>query len=232
MTEIALQKIERESVTEKVVGVLRARILAGDLAPNTRLIESQLADQLGVSRAPIREAFRILEPEGLIISEAGKGTFVAEISAEDLREIFTLRSVLEGMAMRLIVERITRDQLDELQGIVEQMQQAADRGDAETLVDLDLGFHERIWQLSGHKRLYETLANMIGPIRLFLAVNSQVYGDLVDNVLEHVELHEAMSSRDAKRAQRMMVKHIEEAGKRNLAYLDAIKRRTAAAETG
>jgi DNA-binding GntR family transcriptional regulator len=150
---------------------------------------------------------------------------VTELSPDELREIYTLRSVLEGMATRLLVERITDEELGLLTEIVEEMKQAADQGDVERLVELDLAFHERIWQLSGHKRLCETMRQMIGPIRLFLAVNTQVYGDLVDNVLEHVDLVEVMASRDARQAERVMVEHIEEAGERNLAYLETMRQR-------
>ena len=223
MPSITLEKIARESVTQKVVSILRKRILCGDLQPKTRLIESQLAEQLGVSRAPVREAFRSLEPEGLVISEPGKGTFVAEISASDLLEIYTVRSVLEGLAMRLVVERIAEDELAELSRTVEDMKQAADQGDTERLMELDLEFHDLIWQFSGHQRLLDTLRNMIGPIRLFLAVNTQVYENLVDNVLEHVDLVEALASGNAKEAEKVMIAHIEEAGERNIDYLQKLK---------
>lgn len=223
MADISLEKIARESATEKVGAALRSHILSGALRPGTRLIESQLAEQLGVSRAPVREAFLVLEPEGLVISEPGKGTFVAEISADDLREIYTVRSVLEGLAMRLAAERIGKDELAQLSHIVERMKEAASRHDPAQVIELDLEFHERIWKLSGHRRLYEVLSNMIGPIRMFLALNTQVYEDLVDNAMEHVELLEVLSSGHKRKAEKFMTKHIEEAGERNIDYLKRIE---------
>jgi len=219
LIDVPLEKVEKESITEKVVTALRKAILSGTLRPGTRLIESELAGQLGVSRAPVREAFRILEPEGLVVLEASKGAFVAEVSEDDLREIFTVRSVLEGLAMRLAAEHITEDELPKLSHIVERMEEAAGRNDTERVIELDLEFHEQIWKLSGHRRLYEILSNMIGPIRMFLALNTQVYDRLVDNAMEHVELLDALSSGEVMRAERMMVEHIEEAGRRNIDYL-------------
>ena len=224
MVGVLLQKVQKESITEKVVTALRTAILSGNLGPGTRLIEAELADQLGVSRAPVREAFRILEPEGLVVLEATKGAFVAEVSENDLREIFTVRSVLEGLAMRLVAEHITENELAKLSHIVEQMEEAARHRDAERVLELDLEFHEQIWSLSGHSRLQEILSHMLGPIRMFLALNTQVYEDLVDNAMEHVELLEALSSGEVKKAEKIMVEHIEEAGTRNIDYLKRIER--------
>lgn len=224
MLDVSWEKVEKESITEKVVTALRKGILSGSLKPGTRLVEAHLAAQLGVSRAPVREAFRILEPEGLVVLEPNGGTFVAEISEDDLREIFTVRGVLEGLAMRLVAGHVTKEGLAQLSHIVERMEEAASRNDTERVIELDLEFHERIWKLSGHRRLYGILSNMIGPIRMFLALNTQVYDHLVDNAMEHVELLEALSSGEARRAEKMMVEHIEEAGTRNIDYLKRIER--------
>ena len=220
----SLGKIERESVTEKVATLLRTQIVSGALKPGTRLIESQLAERLGVSRAPLREAFRILEPEGLVVSASGGGTYVAEIREEDLREIFMVRSVLEGLAMRLVVKRVTKEEVTELSHIVERMKEAAEQGRASRVIELDLQFHERIWEFSRNRRLREVLSNMLGPIHMFLALNSQVYDDLVDNALEHVQVVDALSSGDACQADKIMISHIEDAGKMNIAHVRGRKK--------
>lgn len=216
-------KIERESVTRKVLSVLRRHILSGEIRPGTRLVESRLAGQLGVSRAPLREAFLILEREGLVSTEHGEGTYVSEVSEQTCREIYMLRGVLEGLAARLATENATEEQLDRLSRIVDQMRGAATENDNERVIDLDLEFHESLWEISGVDRLRETLRNMMGPIRMFLAVNTQVYSNLVDNALEHEALVEVISSGDEEKAREIMIEHIEEAGRRNLAYIRAIK---------
>ena len=219
MSDVTLEEIERESVTETVAAALRSRILAGDLVPGTRLIESQLASQLGVSRAPVREAFLHLEHEGLVVTASGKGTHVSDMSFDDFGEIYTLRSVLEGLAMRLAFERITQDDLGRLASLVAKMQEAADQGDIEHLLALDMQFHVTIWQISGHKRLLEVLTNMTGPIRLFQMMNTRLYEDLVDNVLEHERLVRAMSLGNSREAEAIMVAHIQEAADAILTYL-------------
>ena len=218
-----LPKIEAESITDKVRTAIRNYVLSGKIQPGTRLVEAQLAEQLGVSRAPVREALLALETEGLVVSIPGKGAVVAEMTEEDLREIYTVRSVLEGLAMRLAAQAINRDGLNKLADIVARMKRAAQDGDAEQVAALDFEFHQQIWTLSGHKKLYQLLTGMMTQIRMFLALNAKLYTDLLDNCMEHVTLFEALSSGDAGRAEQLVVEHIEEAGKLNIHYLRQIK---------
>ncbi len=220
---LMLPRIEAESVTQKVRSTMRDHILSGDVKPGTRLVETQLAEQLGVSRAPVREALSALESEGLVVSEPNKGTFVAVITEEDLAEIYTVRIALEGLAMRLVARRIDSDGLASLSDIVESMKRAADEGDAERVSAMDLEFHQRIWKLSGHRRLYQILTSMMTQIRVFLALNGRVYEDLLDNCMEHVVLLDMLRSKDADKAEQVMVQHIEEAGKVTTDYLTGIK---------
>lgn len=222
MADVALEAIERESVTEKVTAALRTYIISGVLKPGTRLVESQLAEQLHVSRAPVREAFRVLEPEGLVVSKPGKGTFVAEISVDDVIEIYTLRSVLERLAVRLAVERITKEDLAQLSHILERMEEAASRHDAGRILELSWAFHEAIWKLSGHRRLQEILSNMIGPIRMIRALKAEAYDALPDIPMKHVELLEALSSGDVREAEKVMTEHIAEGAQRTTDYLRKI----------
>jgi len=222
MTDInskGLPRIETESVAVKAQTAIRNYVLSGQVKPGSRLVASQLAIQLGVSRAPVREALLRLEAEGLVESVPNKGTFVVEIAEDNLREIYTVRSLLEGLAMRLAVQKMDKDMLRELANIVERMKQAARDGDVERVAALDFDFHQRIWQLSGHKKLYQLLTSMMAQIRMFLALNVRVYDDLLDNCLEHVELFDALVSGDAAKAERLMIKHIDEAGEVTIDYL-------------
>jgi len=218
-----LPKIEMESVTEKVRAALRNYVLSGKIPPGTRLVEAQLAEQLGVSRAPVREALLALEAEGLAVSIPGKGACVAEITEEDLQEIYTVRSVLESLAMRLATQAINRDGLNKLADIVARMKQAAQDGDAEQVAALDFEFHQQIWALSGHKKLYQLLTGMMAQIRMFLAVNTKLYTDLLDNCMEHVALFEALNSGDAEKAQQLMAQHIDKGWELNIKYVRSLK---------
>ena len=218
-----LPKIETESVTDKVRRALRDYVLSGALKPGTQLIESQLAEQLGVSRAPVREALQTLESEGLVESVPNKGTFVADITEEDLREIYAVRAALEGVAMRLAAQAMDHEELSALAAIVERMEQAARDGDAERVSKIDLEFHEAIWALSGNRRLFQLLTSMMAQIAMFLALNVRLYEDLLDNCLEHVALLQALRSGDAVRAERLMVEHISEAGEVNISYMQSLE---------
>jgi len=218
-----LPKIETESVADKVRRALRDHVLSGALKPGTQLIESQLAEQLGVSRAPVREALQTLEAEDLVESVRNKGTFVVDITEEDLREIYTVRAALEGLAMRLAAQAMDHEELSALAHIVEWMEQAARDGDAEQVSKIDLEFHEAIWALSGNRRLFQFLTSMMAQIAMFLALNVRLYEDLLDNCLEHVRLLAALRSGDAVRAEQLMVGHISEAGELNISYLRSME---------
>ena len=219
----ALPKIETESIADKVGRAIRDYVLSGELKPGTQLVESQLAEQLGVSRAPVREALQKLESEGLVQSVRNKGTFVADITEEDLREIYTVRAALEGVAMRLAAQVIDHEELSALALIVERMEQAARDDDAERVAAIDLEFHETIWVLSGNRRLCQLLTSMMAQIHMFLALNVKVYEDLLGNCLEHGALLGTLRSGDAVRAEQLMVEHISEAGELNISYLRSME---------
>ena len=219
----ALPKIETESIADKVRRAVREHVLSGEFASGTQLVESQLAEELGVSRAPVREALQKLESEGLVQSVPNKGCFVVEITEVDLREIYPVRAALEGLAMRLAAQAMDREELSALAHIMERMEQAARDGDAEQVSKIDLEFHEAIWALSGNRRLFQFLTSMMAQIAMFLALNVRLYEDLLDNCLEHVRLLAALRSGDAVRAEQLMVGHISEAGELNISYLRSME---------
>ena len=121
--------------------------------------------------------------------------------------------------MRLTCERISEGDLAHLAELVADMRKAADQGDIERLLALDLRIHNSIWQISGHKRLLELLTNMIGPIRLFQVMHIRLYENLVDNVLEHEQLVRALSLGNRAEAESLMIQHIQEAAATTLEYL-------------
>ena len=223
MTNTVLPRIEAQSLTQKVQATLREHILSGQLRPGSRLVESQLAEQLGVSRAPVREALLALEGEGWVVSAPGKGTMVVDLTEEDLREIYTLRTVLEGLAMRLATARIDAEGLEQLSDIVEQMKLAGSAGDAERVALQDLEFHRAIWRLAGHQRLQSMLNSITVQTRIFLALNAKAYDDLLDNCMEHVELLDALRAHSADHAAGLMTQHIGEAGELTIRYFRRIE---------
>ena len=144
---------------------------------------------------------------------------MSEMSLEDFEEISSLRCVLEGLAMRLAFEQITQDDLKVLADLVAEMKKAGDQQNIERLLELDMQFHCTIWQFSRHKRLLEMLMSIAGPIRLFQITHIRLYENMVDNVLEHEQLLEALLRDDSREAEALMVRHIEEAATETIPYL-------------
>jgi DNA-binding GntR family transcriptional regulator len=149
--------VQQGNLKDVVYAKIRAAILGGQIPAGTRLLEAELSQRMQVSRAPVREALVHLEQDGLVVSRPNRGSYVAEIfSQQDVNEITTLRSTLEGMAIAIATARISDEELDELAVLVVEMQRAADENDLALLADIDYQFHNRIMNAAGHNRLYQT----------------------------------------------------------------------------
>ena len=211
MNNLAVGKVKRQSLVEQTLELLRDSILTGGLPPGTRLLEIDLAKELGISRGTLREALRMLENEGLVESFPGRGSYVARLSERDIREVYSLRSLLEKEAVRLAIDNVTQDDIRQLQETLDRMIAAADRGDAAQVNQYDLQFHQTIWALAEHQRLQEVLEGILSQVRMYLTVNTQLYEDLATGIADHVQIMEAIRSRDRELAARNMGKHLDDA---------------------
>lgn len=167
--------IKQRLVHYDVLSSLRAAVLDGTLAAGDHIVETEIAARLGISRGPVREALAELEQEGLVVKYPYRGTFVASFSAHDVREIYSLRALLEGRAARLAATRVQPEDVDRLQAVNDAMQEAGDAGLLHTLVEQDIEFHRQICQLSGHALLLRTWSQLVSRVRLFLTLADQVY---------------------------------------------------------
>jgi len=147
-----------------VFNTLRQGILTGELQPGERLMETHLADKLGVSRTPIREAIRMLELEGLATMVPRKGAEVAKISGEDLRDVLEVRKVLESLATRLACSRISESQKETLKSAAADFVEKTKCGDATKIALADVRFHDEILNASGNKRLVQMVNNLADRI--------------------------------------------------------------------
>jgi DNA-binding GntR family transcriptional regulator len=140
------EKAVSRTLRTEVVDMLRDAIVTGKLKPGERLKENGLASQMSVSRSPIREAFRQLEQEGLIVSIPNQGSFVKVFDEDDVREIFTLRSALEDLACEIILKekKLHPEDLERLEAYIEQQKEAVEAWDFDRLTRLDMDFHEFI----------------------------------------------------------------------------------------
>src|SRR6266536_3275384 len=137
-----LERLEPRALSRRIVDQLKRVIIAGELHPGDRVLETDLAEQLGVSRGPVREAFRQLEQEGLLVSYPHRGTFVATVPDDEIDEVYALRAHLEAYAARRVVTERREEALPILSELVEQMVTAAQAKDLPGLADLDLQFHD------------------------------------------------------------------------------------------
>ncbi len=204
-----LQMNEYLPLRDVVFQTLRQAILRGELKPGERLMEIHLAQKLGVSRTPVREAIRKLELEGLVLMIPRKGAVVAEITISDLEDVLEVRTVLEEMAVRHACRRITQDQLAELRRLSDEFKRSLSADDVVLCAQADVNFHEAIYRSNGNRRLIQILNNLREQMyryRMEYLKDKQSHGLLVR---EHEEILHALEVRDEEQAARVTCRHIE-----------------------
>ncbi|QNM10575.1 GntR family transcriptional regulator [Lachnospiraceae bacterium OF09-33XD] len=192
-----------------VFHTLRRGIMQGDLKPGERLMEIKLANRLGVSRTPIREAIRMLELEGLVVMIPRKGAQVAEITEKDLKDVLEVRMGLEELAVKFACQRITEEQLDNLYHASRKFEEAVKREDLTELAQADVDFHDLIYKATGNERLVQLLNNIREQMyryRVEYLKDEEIRGSLVQ---EHDTLLEKLSQRDLEGAKQVTQSHIE-----------------------
>lgn len=192
-----------------VAGQLRERIIQGEFPPGARLNERTLCDLLGVSRTPLREAFRVLAAEGLVQIEPNRGAQVVALSEANIREAFEVIGGLEAMSCRLACERATDQEIAEIRALTYEMMASHARHDLPTYFRTNREIHERI-SLAAHnsllKQLYDAQNARIQNLRFVSNENRQKW-DLA--MREHIEMAEALDARDADRLAGIMRQHLQ-----------------------
>jgi len=196
---------------EIVFESLREAIINGVLKPGERLMEVQLAEEMGVSRTPIREAIRKLELEGFVIMVARKGAYVAGISMKDVADVFEIRAALEGLAASLAAERITDEEKEEMERLLVRKAACVEAGDYDSLTEIDTEFHELLYKASRNERLMQIISNLREQINRFRMVSLAFPGRGREALEEHKKIAEAIAERDAALAQALAQEHIENA---------------------
>lgn len=193
-----------------VFETLRDAIITQVLKPGERLMEIQLADEMGVSRTPVREAIRKLELEGLVVMVPRKGAYVAGVSMKDIHEVFELRSALEGLAVTLAAERITDEELEALERQV--VKEAEEKeADIDTIVFIDTTIHDMIYQAAHNQRLVQFINILQEQLQRFRAASLSKPGRSRTALDEHKKIVEALAERNGKLAARLAREHIENA---------------------
>ncbi len=205
-----LGRLEQGSLSERAYEAIRSSIISGRLGPGERLVEDDLAEDLGVSRAPIREAFRRLADEQLVVERPRYGTYVREFTAKDFVDIYNLLSAIESLTVRLIVRN--GSSLRPLKDIVEAMSEAAKAGDLPRVVEIELDFHRELCSTAGNNHLDNVFRLLSGLVGIALSLDDATYDDMADIASEHYPLlskiEEAKSSGDEERAVFAIRSHI------------------------
>ena len=200
--------LQSSSLTSVVQKEIERQILQGELAPGSKLIEAALAAQLGVSRGPVREAFRILEEAGLVRQEKNRGVFVRDIPLDEAVEIYDLRAMMDESVGRQLAERITPEQLKSVRAMVEAMEKAVKAGDADSYHLLNLEFHDTLIRFGGNRKLTTIYRRLINELSLFRRMNLADAKLLPISASEHRAIFKAIASGDADAAGKAMRDHV------------------------
>jgi DNA-binding GntR family transcriptional regulator len=202
---------ERRVLREEIRDQLIDDILNGRLAPGDRIIEARVAEEFGVSQAPVREALRDLDVLGFVESSPFRGAVVRQISVEELLQLYPVRAVLEGLAAREAAMRIRPAALRKLQKLLETMRSVAAEGDERRAVQTDFAFHLTIVEASENRLLQQIWDRMRLATTTFLTV-SKSHHSLSEIAERHAVVLEALRAHDPSAAEQAMRRHIEEPG--------------------
>ena len=208
--------LQSSSLTSVVQQEIERRILQGELAPGAKLIEAVLAEALGVSRGPVREAFRMLEEAGLVRQEKNRGVFVRSIPLDEAMEIFDLRAMMDEAVGRRLAQAITPEQLRRVRAMVDAMEKAVKAGDTDSYHLLNLDFHDTLVAFGGNRKLTSIYRRLINELSLFRRMNLVDAKLLPISAGEHRAIVKAIASGDPEAAGRAMRQHVMDSKQRTL----------------
>lgn len=218
MPESAQQngQLQAQSLTSLAQREIERMILGGELTPGERINENGLANQLGISRGPVREACRTLAAMGLVQLVPNRGVFIRVISEDEAREVYEMRAGVFGYAGMLLATRITDDQLAYLNLLVEQMEAAAQAKDFDRYYPPNLTFHDYLVSATGNQRLISTYHDLVRQLHLFRARGLVAGNGMLESNREHREIVDALATRDPQRAFNAMASHVSAGQRRAL----------------
>jgi DNA-binding GntR family transcriptional regulator len=203
-----LENISQVTVESQVLDRLRDAILQGYFPAESQLNQVHVAAQFGVSRGPVRAAINKLEKEGLVRNVPHRGTFVTPLDQKMVSDLYNVRSVLEGYAMRLAVEHCTPEDIDRLTLLVEETRQAARRGDTSEVIRLDFLLHQFFVELSENTFLIQTWSTIKIHVQRALTFRHRSYPDLQEIADSHLPFIDLMKNKNAEEAAHVMEAHI------------------------
>lgn len=206
---MVLNKLEKAtSYKEGVYNELKQAIIGQRLRPEEQLNERNLAEKLGISRTPVREALHMLEKEGWVITEPWKGTYVLDLTEEDIEEVFQLRMALEPLVIELITERLSKENLERLDELYAEQTKYQQCFDADAFISTDRHFHMYLTDLTKNKRLIQILNNlsdMMQRLGIQAVAHQARYQETLD---EHARIIAELKKRNLIKARQAMIYHV------------------------
>lgn len=217
-----LRHIPALNLRAQIEKEVRDAILRGLFKPSQRLVESVIANQLGVSRAPVREVLSALEREGLVVNIPRRGNFVIDFTEKDIDEIYSLRLVLEIGALRRAMTRIQNTDLQKMQAIVNKIGEA-DRNQEDQLVLMkwDLSFHEYIYDMADHSRMRAIWSSIRMQTQLLIGMTSKTHNATNQPMVLHQKILDALRAQDIETAEATLTEHIIDAQQRAMQSLSS-----------
>jgi phosphonate utilization transcriptional regulator len=210
----AIELLQTNSLSMLVQRELERMILAGDIVAGAKLNEAAIADMLGVSRGPVREAFRSLEESGLVRLEKNRGVFVRQVSLEEADEIYELRAALDEFAGRRVAQRAAASDVRDLRALVTRMEKAAARDEIDAYYRANLQFHDRLVELAGNAKLLATYRRLVNELHLYRRASLAQAGALPVSTREHHDIVEKIASGQAAAAGRALYEHVMDSRER------------------
>ena len=208
--KVRITENEYLPLRDVVFNTIKDGIITGRLKPGERLLENQLAEELGVSRTPIREALRMLEIENLVDLIPRKGAQVKEMSEKDIKDVLEIRKVLEELASSLAAENITKQEIMELKKAHSDFVEAFDNGDRKAVLEADIHFHDIIFRATKNDKLVQIISNISIQMFRYRITYLKLLADITVPSQQHLELIKAFEKRDSHKARTISAEHIED----------------------
>lgn len=201
------------TLREKILETIRDAITNGQLKPGEKVAEPELAEKFGISRTPIREAFRQLESEGYLTVIPRKGAVVVSFSSKEVEEFYAIKSILEGYAASQACLHLTNREIDRLESINEKLRGLAEHDDIKLFFKIHNDFHELFRKAAYNSKLDEMISSLVSKFQRLRYASLSKPGRMFVSVQEHVKIIEAFRARDGKLAEELVRKNAEYGGR-------------------
>lgn len=201
------------TLRERILETIRDAIITGGLKPGEKVAEPELAERFGISRTPIREAFRQLESEGYLTVIPRKGAVVVSFSQRDVEEFYAIKSILEGYAARIACAKLSPREIEKLRSINEKLRQLAQEEDIKHFFKVHNDFHDLFIKAADNEKLIELITSLVGKFQRLRIASLSLPGRMKVSVQEHEKIIEAFRKKDADLAEKLVRKNAEYGGK-------------------